>query len=479
MLTAIFKVGDQQTASGKEHLGLKDGMLVDYFGGKSGYNPTLSDHMKKVFCIVKLPGSWENDIIAGLSSNYPDDVEAVGYEKPHPAFYRRATKLVTFNEIGAALGIGKLDEDLRSSKVVDIIDGTSLSKDILKSSDNLNPAALDLNLITAGSYTVGSDVLDVYPTLATATGDFGNFTGDLDLTQTSIITEITRSLMAGNLNGHKLTITSDNPDYGDPTAGHIISFNIDGPFHGFNLQMEGPGTIELKNLYMKRIREGRENYSLITAQLITTGFDLSVHDILMDGAGYKGCGFNTSSAEPSIHMYNMKVWDFPYEGNIYGIRFFYHNAGDKVENCTVRGCYRGIFMNNIPITIENCVSIDNGTDFVDIGSATGNNNASSDATAANGNWDEGANNQPNITPAIEFVTEDDTHPDFLKLTADGVCHDGGTAPSIAGNTAGIRGNARPHGADYSIGADEFGSETGEENRNYPRGISRGVCRGVA
>ena len=37
--------------------------------------------------------------------------------------------------------------------------------------------------------------------------------------------------------------------------------------------------------------------------------------------------------------------------------------------------------------------------------------------------------------------------DYLKLTNEGVLHDGGTTPTIVDNDAGIRGNARPQGDD--------------------------------
>jgi hypothetical protein len=53
------------------------------------------------------------------------------------------------------------------------------------------------------------------------------------------------------------------------------------------------------------------------------------------------------------------------------------------------------------------------------------------------------------------ITDGDT---YLKLKSTGILIDSGVAPSIAANTTGIRGTARPHDVNkYSIGADEFKS----------------------
>lgn len=47
---------------------------------------------------------------------------------------------------------------------------------------------------------------------------------------------------------------------------------------------------------------------------------------------------------------------------------------------------------------------------------------------------------------------------FYKLRLSSFLTHGGVTPSIAANTSGVRGNARPHGDLYSIGADELYKE---------------------
>jgi hypothetical protein len=64
--------------------------------------------------------------------------------------------------------------------------------------------------------------------------------------------------------------------------------------------------------------------------------------------------------------------------------------------------------------------------------------------------------------------------DFLNADPAETLADAGTAPGIAANTYGIRGNARPHGALYSVGSDEVAAATAASlmvgclvNKRYP------------
>jgi hypothetical protein len=53
----VLKVGDQQTAKGREHLGIKDGMPIDIID-EADYedNPEniISDHVRKVYAVVEV-----------------------------------------------------------------------------------------------------------------------------------------------------------------------------------------------------------------------------------------------------------------------------------------------------------------------------------------------------------------------------------------------------------------------------------------
>lgn len=449
----VFKVGDKRTAPGKEHLGLKDGMPICWWGGSTDWYPQISDHMKKTFCIIEFDGSMEHVLPAAMQAN-----QGLGPETPvsDPVTYRPRTKLINFGQLALLTTNPDLENDLRSNKIVTVINGHKLSKSTFLNSDSLNPPAFDSHAVSTGSYTVGT--AGDYATWALAVADMANLTGHLTFTQISPVTETATSNATELLGGFTLTYTSDMPHNGDPTGGHLINDGTIGATHLFVLGIEGPGAAEIKNLYFKKTANRTDLYSFIVTVGIATAFTSNFHDILMDGAGYSGSGFYAVDATLAHNVYNCVIWGFSIVSN-FGIKFYYAQAGDRVENCTVYNCDIGCYTGNHIMTVENCICASNNTDFSHTAVGTiGNNNASEDATAADASWASGSNNQINITVANEFENTTDTDSDFLKLKSAGICHDGGKAPSIAGNDHGIRNNSRPHNVvDYSIGADEYAS----------------------
>jgi hypothetical protein len=65
-LAIVLKVGDQETAPGKEHLGIKEGMIVTCIDEQE-YADTLekiiSEHMKKVYAIVEIDRTLKDKIL--------------------------------------------------------------------------------------------------------------------------------------------------------------------------------------------------------------------------------------------------------------------------------------------------------------------------------------------------------------------------------------------------------------------------------
>ena len=147
MLRVNFKVGDKQTAPGKEYLGIKDGMPIDFIDTTNDWDPIISDDTQSIFCVCDFPDSWKPLFVDAVQDN-ADKI---------PSNFRAKKSLITFSQLESALGRPGLEADLRSGNKVSILDCTSLPQSILKSSLNLNPAALDHNATTGGIVTIGSD----------------------------------------------------------------------------------------------------------------------------------------------------------------------------------------------------------------------------------------------------------------------------------------------------------------------------------
>lgn len=445
-LLVFFKVGDKKTAPGKEYLGLKDGMPICYIDPNE-WNPTISTHMERVFCCLKLPLLWKANIVTALQPNQDD-------QHVDPATYRARKSLINFPELETDLKIPNLVKDLRSTKVVPILDGTKLPPSILKSSDQLNPPAIDSNAVSAGSYTAGSG--GNYTTWALAFADIANLTADLLFTQIDNTIETASSVMTEALGGFDFTITSNASHLGNPNNGWVTTHNFDGIL--FNFQATGIGNIEVKDLHIN-IQAVQAGASLIIYSHPNNNHtgNFIVHDNMIDAAGKKARAIYIQSTSPTPNplVYNNTIWDIVGLG--VGISNVANNADAEIENNTIYSCVIGIDANTKLGVFTNNVCIANGTDFLNIGVVvTGNNNASDDGTAANGNWGAGANNVPNITPANEFASLNDTSRNFLKCSRGGDnIFKSGKAPVVGANTTGIRGNARPHSTQYSIGADEY------------------------
>jgi len=189
--------------------------------------------------------------------------------------------------------------------------------------------------------------------------------------------------------------------------------------------------------------------------------NMEIHDILVhhQGSGSsQGVVIRNDATSGSV---TVDVWNVAVSGpggTINGTGLELHNeygGSMEVENCTVVESGSGFHLTG-PMIIRNCVSCDNYWNDFDGSpvSSAGYNNASDDASA--GTFGSGSGCITGITPANEFVTRDFTSSDFIKVKSGGALGTGGTTVAIAGNTAGIRGNARP-GTDsqYSMGADEL------------------------
>lgn len=281
---------------------------------------------------------------------------------------------------------------------------------------------------------------------------------DYELLQISDTIEDTYSEVSVDINGHTVLMHSASPHGGDPTAGYKCYGTVSAA-KAIHILSTGAGSIEVKDLNIQ-FNAGSGAYGIYIRTSV--GADTFVHDIIAfnEQAGSGGVIIGGYGVSVST---DWQMWNVTTNGWLNGasVLMIYTNPA-IMENCTCLGASQGGIwvwgaVGSAGI-IQNCVA----NTFYDSASASqyiiGNNNASVDSTAADGNWEAGSSgNEPNITLANEFVSTDTASPDFTKVRDDagGVCFDGGTTPLIAGNTKGIRGNSRPHSPDVSIGSDEF------------------------
>ncbi len=443
----VFKVGNQPVEGG----GHKDGMPVTMLPDGT----PISEHMRKVFAIIRMRDEMRPKVLEALEP-YME-----GGEQVHARSY-----FADLAQIAQALGKPQLVGQWRSKKVVDIQHGENLPDDIFQRSQGHDfPDIPDPNAITSGTCTIGpGGAAPNYTNWAAFKADLGNLSGDLTATQVADTTGENIGVTAMYLFGYKLRLTCATPHGGDPTAG-FKSVKTAGTLEFLRFTLQGDvaiGELEIDNLHFVN-SSGSYTDCVYVA---TTGPTVRIHDCILDNTGATGNGVRVQDSGGGA-VATVEVWNCETKGANSGIIISnFKGSNFDVENCTAQdsligfdaaGIYAGnsmTFSNNVAVnTVANGFRIQGGM-LVD-----GYNNASTDGTAvtpASTPWANSGANEPNIVAADEFLSTDIANANYMKVwnnpSAPGVvCWDGGRTPLIAGNTAGIRGNARAS----SIGADEY------------------------
>jgi hypothetical protein len=271
-----------------------------------------------------------------------------------------------------------------------------------------------------------------------------------------------------DLNGWSVVCQNQTPHGGDPTAGNKMLSSAPSAV-GIYVTLSGPTSsfFEIKDLNVQFTHS-----SCFAIRLVSSGAgfpELYVHDLILMCTLASGYGLQASltgvpATGQNYHFWNISAEGF--DGTIEMLTFRY-NAMNRYENCFSKssGC------NGTTISsqagggglVQNSVFLGSKT-FGNQNLVIGKNNAADDTSVQDANWSSpgvlSTGNQVNINSANEFVSTVASSPDYGKVRDDGggVCFDGGTTPSIATNTAGIRGTQRPQGnGDVSIGSDELAS----------------------
>lgn len=326
-----------------------------------------------------------------------------------------------------------------------------------------------------GTYSIGADEYDTatyegtfeygtgytggnFPTRAKAYESIpALFTANLIFNQISDTTETSVSVGTENLNTFSFT---------DNFNGYKTNLNANN--HGIDLSFSnGSCNINGDNGLMFTQYTLSSTYASILIRLGSLGQVYNIHHIVCDKNGKNGHGIRQSGISGGdVKIYSCKVFGAITTGfSTYAIS----STATQIENCTSDNCGIGVDCNSKSTIVKNVACINNTTDFANISNATGTNNASEDATALDANWSTGTSNITGITPANEFksLVSDDWN--NLRLISGGSLETNGTAPSIAENTTGIRGNARGVGGNYSIGADEYDTATYDGSFTYGTG----------
>ena len=286
-------------------------------------------------------------------------------------------------------------------------------------------------------------------------------TDDVTITQEGVTTETATSNITIALAGYSLVITSDTPHNGDPLVGHISTVTgANGLYVG--LILTGTGSCEIMNL--NAVGDVGAFTTLRAINVQTAGPDVSCHDCIVDlspVSGISSYAYQLESSSGASGSTDINIWNCVAKGGVNGGggSFYLLNGYPGVvtiENCSAQGGGQNYNFSGHAIIATNCVAIGGTVDFIGHGGATGTNNASEDATVADGNWSSGTGNIGSITPGNEFLSTSMLSTNYFKVITGGSLADGGVAVAIAANTTGIRGTVRPHNTTlYSIGADEY------------------------
>lgn len=322
---------------------------------------------------------------------------------------------------------------LDKNTVVETIDGKALTETaFLDTTKIIAEPIKDINAITSGSATVGAG--KTYTTWALAWADVGNLTGNLNLQQETAITETAGAVSTVSLNGYTWVNNALPANYGDATyTGLLLTLNHTA--HGFSLGMEGPGTLKIHDMDGTRA-QADTNKGFISTETIDAAFTAYIYRNIYDGQTTNATnGIRWEDSTPILYFYSNIF--FSINNAIFYCGAGGLNSASIIENntChTVTGTFSVFNVNNNGGTFRNNFGYGAGSDgvFYQIGSATGYNNAADDTSCADGNWATGSGNKVSLTEANEVESTDYQDGDaFDRPVLNGNLYRTGASPGVA------------------------------------------------
>ena len=444
-----IKIGSQKGVSG-----LKEGMVVCTL--RPG--DLISNHMRLVYAIVDVPDTWARIVAESLQPHgnpfIIDKPTGRKTTKPDTTF-RARKRFFDLETLAKKLGNPSLVARWRGPEPVPIQRGPDLGTILMRDATAYEfPDVPDANAVSSGSFTVGT--AGDYATWSAAAADIAaTLTGALTFTQISNVTETAVASFLGSvaLAGNTVTLTSDTPPDGDPTAGHLTIINHALGTAAFDVIPDsGAGTVIVRDLRFRADVSATSNYVIQGFPASSSAITLKMRDIIIDGNGNRRGLLADGNANATVEIWNIVASD----AASFGV-----NTGTGAGTITIENCASdnstgtGISVNDAATrTVKNCVSI--GSTTADFSpsiptNAVMDHNASEDTTAS------GTGSITSIVPATTFKSVSNANAEYLKLENGSALGTGGVTPGITDNDFGNRTNLRP-GSDSStsIGADELG-----------------------
>jgi hypothetical protein len=392
---------------------------------------------------------------------------------------------IDYDELGKALGLPNLGEEIKQPRDhVMVLDGSNLGTDIFRfyQVDGI-PANLvyDRYAFAGGNTTIGTG--QPYATFNAFATDVNNLTSSGQAMLQTAVTETAQSSITKALGGYSLTLTSSLDPKGNfgSVATNLISMNFNTDTQSlFNVTFTSAGagaTVNVNKLSVKHIAANPTTYQHIYVdQTATTNVTTNISDCLFNCNSHRIICVRPNNANCVHKVYNCIMANGTGGATVYaaGIFFSLAHANCVFENCTCykftgNTVYTAGFSNygNIAVHLTNILCLENSFDYTygatgisGMGNGVSSKCASSDTSGSEAGL-------RSIVTANEVLSTDITLTRFMRMKYGGVCYNGGAAPSLAGNTIGVRSNARPWATStYSVGADEFSG--------YSKGVPAGI-----
>jgi hypothetical protein len=429
------------------------------------------DSYREEAVILELERSMLPALVAAMAQvNQPVIDPDTGETEPLPADYRYTAQYIDWDilepyvvaqcpdfkrliyEKGAQIPVLKVPffpmDALKDSTTIDVNRDPSLRPEV--------------GALLPGNYTVG--VAGAYPTFGGAAGAYaannagGAMAGNVTMTEISNIVETGQALATQALGGFTWLTTSNNPPYGDPTAGWQIQVNFSAAAM-FQLQQDNNGTMEIEYLRMQWIGAFNGANIFINAPLNTivtpAGIQYDfIHDNLFDGNGELGnISLYLDQNQYYPRVYNNVGWDC-------NAACYNYNLGGNglIENNAAYDNRVGFnFLNTVNTTARNNTAYDNdNADYANTANVIGRYNRSSDGTAADVNWAGGSlGNTINAVVLNDVQGVNDAVANFFDILAGGPLDGAGEVNAIAARAVCIRNRAVPGPNGTSVGPAEI------------------------
>ena len=432
-----MKKGDGELNPSKpENLRMIEGDCSGYIDPEEwDIHPCLSDFSQGETQWIEVDKTQQALNFAKTASKYVDG------ERPSPD-YRRSTHYIQPEAIEPFLKNQDPDwllnvrEHKRFTPVLKLAsiptDSIKNYTDVFKPNGKLSRAIIpDVGQITTGTYTVGPAGGDNYPTFGGAGGFVAaigaNQTGDLRGVNTGNITETAAATTTHDRNGNSFYVTSDLNPLGNANNPNLISVNFSNNW--LLPGEEGVGDSSYYSLLnIRRVVAALDNLrNLFIINAVLDAGNFFVFNNIFDGNSFVGNACRINDNTPISYFYDNIICC-----SNGGLETTALNANSVVENNSIYDTATGIDANNQNAIFRNNASLGNTTDFANIGNATGRNNADSDGTGANGNWNVGTGNQINLVAVAQWQSLVATDGDaFLLPVANSIIDQNGIAPTYA------------------------------------------------